>query len=51
MDVPTETHQLDKQYQRYQNIIHSSILVTKESNNKQIDQNIIQFIGKEPTLH
>ena len=34
MDVPTETHQLDKQYQRYQNIIHSSILVTKEYSNK-----------------
>ena len=50
MDVPVQTHQLDKQYQMYHNIIHSSILVTKESSNKHNDQNIIQFMGKEPAL-
>ena len=50
-DVPTQTHQLEKKYQRYQNIIHSSILVTKESSNKQNDQNIIYKKGTNFALN
>ena len=51
MGVPAQTHQIDKQDQRYQNIIHSSILVTKESSNKMNDWNTTHFTQKEPTLH
>ena len=46
MDVPAQTHQTNKQDQRYQKMVYSSILVTKESNNKMNDCNIIHYYGE-----
>ena len=51
MDVPAQTHQTNNQDQRYHKMIYNSILVTKESNNKMNDYNIIHFMGKESYLH
>ena len=51
MDVLAQTHQTNKQDQRYPKMVYSSILVTKEYNNKMNDYNIIHFMGKEPNLH
>ena len=35
----------------HENMFHYSMLVTKESNNKIHDNDIIYFMGKEPILH
>ena len=51
MDVPAQSHEIRKQDQKHWNIIHNSMLVTKESNSKVHDNNAIYFTGKEPTLH
>ena len=44
-------NETSKQDQKYQNIIHNSMSMTKESNSKIHDYNISYFMGKEPNLH